>query len=95
MALLGKGNAVSTMNHVNRVRVLELGEAWKAHARMAPVGFTPLGTVLRAGRIHAFGRDAQGEYWIFGDGRPELLPQAKVQRAIASLATKTENPDPI
>lgn len=84
---------MATMNHVNRVRVLELGEAWKAHARMVPVGFTPLGAVLRAGRVHAFGRDVTGEYWIFGDGRPELLPQAKMQRAIASLATKTDLSD--
>lgn len=81
--------------NINRnVKVQALGDAWKAHARMVPVGFTPLGTVVRAGRVHAFARDAEGNYWIFGDGRPEMLPQAKIQRAIGALSLKTAAPVP-
>lgn len=80
-------------NNPNRnVRVQSLGDAWRNHARMVPQGITPMGTVLRAGRVHAFGRDPSGEYWIFGDGRPELLPQAKIQRAIASIQTRAIQP---
>lgn len=82
--------------NINRnVRVQTLGEAWRDYARMVPQGFTPLGTVVRAERIQAFARDEAGEYWIFGDGRPELLPQAKIQRAIAALSIKAQEPDPI
>ena len=78
------------MTHPNRVQVIALGESWREYARMIPDGFTPLGTVKRMGRIHAFGRDPSGEYWIFGDGRPERLPQEKMQRVIASILTKQD-----
>lgn len=74
-------------NNTGRVRVTELGDAWKEHARMVPQGITPLGTVLRGGRAHAFGRDSDGDYWIFGDGRPEPLNRPKIERAIAAITT--------
>lgn len=77
----------------SRITVLELGDAWKARARMVPVGFTPLGTLSRGARVHAFARDALGEYWIFGDGRPERLPAIRIQKGIAALSVK--KPDPI
>lgn len=81
--------------NINRnVRVQALGEAWRDHARMVPVGFTPLGTLRRGDRVHAFARDGLGKYWIFGDGRPEPLPQAKIQRAIAALSILAKS-DPI
>ena len=76
-----------------KINVLELGEAWKARARMVPVGFTPLGTLRRGDRVHAFARDELGEYWIFGDGRPERLPAIRIQKGIAALSVK--KPDPI
>lgn len=76
-----------------KINVLELGEAWKAHARMVPVGFTPLGTLRRGDRVHAFARDNRGEYWIFGDGRPERLPTIRIQKGIAALSVK--KPDAI
>ena len=77
-----------------KVNILELGEAWKQHARMVPVGFTPLGTVNRGGKVHAFARDAMGNYWVFGDGRPEPLPAIRVQKGIAALSIRAK-PDAI
>lgn len=66
------------------IRVLILGESWRDHARMVPGHLEPLGAVHRDGRVHAFGRDQAGDYWIFGDGRPLLLPRPKMQRGIAA-----------
>lgn len=74
-------------NKNRSVRVLTLGENWREFARMKPEGMDGLGTVQRAGSIHAFGRDQSGQYWIFGDGRPEQLPTEKIERAIASIKT--------
>lgn len=73
-----------------KITVTALGEAWRNHARMVPVGLTPLGTLTRDGSPHAFGRDAQGEYWIFGDGRPERLPAIRIQKGIAALSLKSD-----
>lgn len=77
-----------------KINVLELGEAWKQHARMVPQGFTPLGTLRRGDRVHAFARDELGEYWIFGDGRPERLPAIRIQKGIAALSIQAK-PDAI
>lgn len=79
------------MAHPNRVQIIELGDSWQDYARMIPDGFTPLGTVKRLNKIHAFARDQAGAYWIFGDGRPEPLPQAKMQRAIAAILTRNDD----
>jgi hypothetical protein len=91
-----KRQHMTNENNLNRAaRVLSLGETWREYARMVPVHITPLGVVQRKHLIQAFGRDDGGNYWTFGTGRPELLPQAKIQRAIASISTKNldfENP---
>ena len=73
-----------------KITVTSLGGAWKQHARMIPVGITPLGTVNRGGKVHAFARDAMGNYWIFGDGRPERLPTIRIQKGIAALTVKSD-----
>lgn len=73
-----------------KITVTSLGEAWRNHARMIPVDITPLGTLTRDGRPHAFGRDPEGEYWIFGDGRPERLPAIRIQKGIAAVLTKLD-----
>jgi len=73
-----------------KITVTSLGEAWRDYARMVPVGITPLGTLTRNGRPHAFGRDQAGEYWIFGDGRPERLPAIRIQKGIAALTVKSD-----
>ena len=74
-----------------KIMVLTTGEAWRALARMVPQHITPVGTLTRNGRAHAFGRDAMGEYWIFGDGRPEPLPRIRIQKGIAALSIR-QNP---
>ena len=71
-----------------KITVTSLGNAWRDLARMVPVGITPLGTLTRDGRPHAFGRDQAGEYWIFGDGRPERLPAIRIRKGIAALTVK-------
>ena len=76
--------------NLNRSIRVHLGEEWRSYARMVPVGLTPLGTVTRKTLVQAFARDQAGEYWIFGDGRPEPLPQAKMQRSIAAILTKLD-----
>ncbi len=73
-----------------KITVTSLGEDWRNHARMVPQGLTPMGTLTRDGRPHAFGRDADGEYWIFGDGRPERLPAIRIQKGIAAISTKSD-----
>ena len=73
-----------------KITVTSLGEAWRDYARMVPVGITPLGTLTRDKRPHAFGRDQSGEYWIFGDGRPERLPAIRIQKGIAALSIKSD-----
>ena len=52
---------------------------------MVPLGIIPLGIVQRKHLVQAFGRDELGQYWAFGTGKPELLPHAKVQRAIGAI----------
>ena len=74
--------------NLNRSIRVHLGEEWRSYARMVPVGFTPLGTVTRRELVQAFARDQDGNYWAFGTGRPEPLPQGKMQRAIAAILTK-------
>jgi hypothetical protein len=76
-----------------RINVIETGEAWRDHARMVPQGITPLGTLTRNGRTHAFGRDSAGDYWIFGDGRPEILPRIRIEKGLGALAMR-EAPKP-
>lgn len=78
------------MSNLNRSIRVHLGDEWRNHARMVPVGFTPLGTVTRRELVQAFARDLDGNYWAFGTGRPELLPQAKMQRSIAAILTKLD-----
>jgi len=73
-----------------KITVTSLGESWRDYARMVPVGITPLGTLTRDKRPHAFGRDQSGEYWIFGDGRPERLPTIRIQKGIAALSIKQD-----
>jgi hypothetical protein len=76
--------------NLNRSIRVHLGDEWRSYARMIPVGFTPLGTVTRKTLVQAFARDQNGEYWAFGTGTPELLPQAKMQRSIAAILTKLD-----
>lgn len=64
---------------------VNLGDAWRNHARVVPVGFTPLGTVTRKGLTQSLARDSAGDYWAFGTGTPEKLVKLKVQSAIAAL----------
>jgi hypothetical protein len=77
----------------NRITVLTTGEAWRDHARMLPEHLVPVGTLTRNGRTHAFGRDPAGDYWIFGDGRPEILPRIRVEKGLGALAMR-EAPKP-
>lgn len=74
----------------NKITVTRKGEAWRALARMVPARITPVGTLTRNGRAHAFGRDAQGEYWIFGDGRPEPLPKTRIEKGLGALAMRQD-----
>lgn len=76
-----------------KIKVLTLGDTWRQHARMVPPGITPMGTLTRNGRAHAFGRDPLGEYWIFGDGRPERLPKIRIEKGLGALAMR-EAPKP-
>ena len=69
-----------------KITVTSKGEAWRALARMVPTHITPVGTLTRNGRAHAFGRDALGEYWIFGDGRPERVPRIRIEKGLGALA---------
>ena len=79
-----------------KITVTATGEAWRSYARMLPEHLTPVGTLTRGGRPHAFGRDANGEYWIFGDGRPEPLPRIRIEKGLGALAmVKPKNPDSI
>jgi len=71
-----------------KITVTSTGEAWRELARMVPQGLTPVGTLTRNGRAHAFGRDVQGEYWIFGDGRPEPLPKIRIEKGLGALAMR-------
>jgi hypothetical protein len=71
-----------------KITVLTVGNEWRNHARMVPVGITPIGTLSRDGRIHAFGRDTLGEYWIFGDGRPEQVPRIRIEKGLGALAMR-------
>lgn len=71
-----------------KITVTSKGEAWRALARMVPQHITPVGTLTRNGRAHAFGRDALGEYWIFGDGRPEPLPRIRIEKGLGALAMR-------
>lgn len=66
---------------------ITLGDGWRQHARMVPVGITPIGLVTRKDLTQSLGVDASGDYWAFGTGRPELLPRAKMERIIAKLKT--------
>lgn len=75
-----------------KITVTSLGDTWQPLARMVPQGLTPLGTLTRDGRAMAFGRDVAGEYWVFGTGRPEPLPKIRIQKGIAALTVKSENP---
>ena len=79
-----------------RINVASKGEAWRALARMVPAHIEPVGTLTRNGTPHAFGRDALGEYWIFGDGRPEPLPRIRIEKGLGALAMQeTPKPDTI
>ena len=79
-----------------KITVASKGESWRALARMVPTHITPVGTLTRNGRAHAFGRDALGEYWIFGDGRPEPLPRIRIEKGLGALAMQeTTKPDAI
>ena len=79
-----------------KITVTNKGEAWRPLARMVPTHITPVGTLTRNGRAHAFGRDALGEYWIFGDGRPERVPRIRIEKGLGALAMREpKNPDPI
>ena len=71
-----------------KITVTSKGEAWRDLARMVPTHITPVGTLTRNGRAHAFGRDALGEYWLFGDGRPEPLPRIRIEKGLGALAMK-------
>lgn len=77
--------------NLNKTIRVHLGDEWRNHARMVPVGFTPLGTVTRRELVQAFARDRDGNYWAFGTGTPEPLPQAKMQRAIAAILTRNDD----
>ena len=69
----------------NKGRVsAQLGDGWKQHARIVPLGITPIGLVTRKELTQSLGVDANGDYWAFGTGSPELLPRFKVQSAIAA-----------
>ena len=74
----------------NKITVTSKGEGWRALARMVPQHITPVGTLTRNGRAHAFGRDALGEYWIFGDGRPEPLPKTRIEKGLGALAMRQD-----
>ena len=76
----------------NKITVTSKGEAWRALARMVPTHIKPEGTLTRNGRAHAFGRDALGEYWIFGDGRPERVPRIRIEKGLGALAMR-ESPE--
>lgn len=79
-----------------RITVTSNGEAWRDLARMVPAHITPVGTLLADGVPHAFGRDALGEYWIFGDGRPERVPRIRIEKGLGALAMREpQNPDAI
>ena len=73
-----------------KITVTSKGEAWRELARMVPQHITPVGTLTRNGRAHAFGRDAQGEYWIFGDGRPERVPRIRIEKGLGALAMRQD-----
>lgn len=70
----------------SKITVTSKGEAWRELARMVPTHIEPVGTLTRNGSPHAFGRDAQGEYWIFGDGRPEPLPRIRIEKGLGAMA---------
>ena len=82
-----------------KISVLTVGDTWRALARMVPAHITPVGTLSRNGRAHAFGRDSAGEYWIFGDGRPEPVPRIRIEKGLGALAMreggKTDDSDTI
>ena len=61
-----------------KITVTSKGEAWRDLARMVP------------GAPHAFGRDALGEYWIFGDGRPERVPRIRIEKGLGALAMRQD-----
>lgn len=69
-----------------RIHVISTDSTWQQYARMVPDHLTPVGTLTRNGRIHAFGRDSTGEYWIFGDGRPERVPKIRIEKGLGALA---------
>lgn len=73
-----------------KIKVITTGEAWRALARMVPQHITPVGTLTRNGAPHAFGRDAMGEYWIFGDGRPERVPRIRIEKGLGVLAMRQD-----
>ena len=73
-----------------KITVTSKGEAWRSYARMLPEHLTPVGTLTRNGRAHAFGRDALGEYWIFGDGRPERVPRIRIEKGLGALAMRQD-----
>lgn len=70
----------------NKITVTSKGGAWRELARMVPPHIIPVGTLTRNGRSHALGRDALGEYWIFGDGRPERVPRIRIEKGLGALA---------
>ncbi len=76
-----------------KITVTSKGGAWRALARMVPAHIEPVGTLTRNGIAHAFGRDARGDYWIFGDGRPERVPRIRVEKGLGALAMR-EPPKP-
>lgn len=73
-----------------KIKVITTGEAWRALARMVPTHIEPVGTLTRNGAPHAFGRDAMGEYWIFGDGRPERVPRIRIEKGLGVLAMRQD-----
>ena len=77
------------MANLNRGRLsVTLGNSTeRAH------GLETLGTVTRKGKTHALGVDQWGAYFAFGQSvKPELLPAAKVQAALAAAHTGIANP---
>lgn len=78
---------------MNRGRIsVDIGAEWRAHAPAIPAGLTPMGTVSRGGFVAVLCRDAHGQYWAVGAGKPDLLPTIKVQSAIGAQATGIDGP---
>jgi hypothetical protein len=84
----------NSQNNLNRSRFsLQLGDGWKTHARVIPVGFEPIGLITRKGLTQSIALASDGEYYAFGTGKPELMPKHKVQMCIAEIKTGIKRPN--